>query len=132
MLARQPRTGAAVAPAVLNRILLWRVQQEDRTNRPELLKLISNQFQESSGFGIEETQDHQLRAAVASLSSIIYQHDCSMTPSQMPISLRVDAIIKSIVEVRKQHLPDADFAALLCGIDLEQQHRQACSMQQTP
>ena len=130
--AEQPSAPlAAVAPAVLNRILLWRVQQEDRTNRPELLKLISNQFQESSGFGIEETQDHQLRAAVASLSSIIYQHDCSMTPSQMPISLRVDAIIKSIVENRTErtHLPDADFAALMCGIDLEQQ--QAGSVQQT-
>ncbi|WP_262499073.1 hypothetical protein [Pseudomonas sp. WS 5011] len=66
--------------------------------------------------------------------SIIYQHDRSKTPSQMPVSKRVDAIIKSIVETRTQrmHLPDADFAALLCGIDLEQQHRQACSMLQTP
>ena len=44
---------------------------------------------------------------------------------------RVDAIIKSIVEDRTErtHLPDADFAALLCGIDLEQQ--QAGSVQQT-
>ncbi len=122
----------AAAPTVLNRILNWRTQQADPANRSELLKQMANQFRGANGFGIAETQDHQLRAAVASLSSIIYQHDRSKTPSQMPISLRVDAIIKSIVEVRKQHLPDADFAALLCGIDLEQQHRQACSMQQTP
>lgn len=129
-----PVPATAAAPAVLARILNWRAQQADPANRPELLKQIANQFRGSNGFGIAETQDHQLRAAVASLSSIIYQHDRSKTPSQMPISLRVDAIIKSIVEARTQrmHLPDADFAALLCGIDLEQQHRQACNMQQTP
>ena len=98
----------------------------------DLSEQITSQFREKNGFEICDAREHQLRGAVASLSTIIYQHDRSKTPSQMPISLRVDAIIKSIVEVRKQHLPDADFAALLCGIDLEQQHRQACSMQQTP
>ncbi|WP_262499011.1 phage antirepressor N-terminal domain-containing protein [Pseudomonas sp. WS 5011] len=65
-----PVPATAAAPAVLNRILNWRAQQADPAHRPELLKQITNQFLGANGFGIAEAQDHQLRAAVASLSSI--------------------------------------------------------------
>ncbi len=115
----------ATAPAVLKRILNWRTQQAEPENRKAMLKEIADQFSAKNGFRIAEAQEHQLRGAVASLSTIIYQHDRSKTPSQMPVSQRVDAIIKSIVDARPQrlHLLDSDFAALLCSIELEgQQH----------
>lgn len=115
----------ATAPAVLKRILNWRVQQAEPENRKAMLKEIADQFSAKNGFSIAEAQEHQLRGAVASLSTIIYQHDRSKTPSQMPVSQRVDAIIKSIVDARPQrlHLLDSDFAALLCSIELEEQQR---------
>ena len=115
----------ATAPAVLKRILNWRAQQAEPENRKAMLKEIADQFSAKNGFRIAEAQEHQLRGAVASLSTIIYQHDRSKTPSQMPVSQRVDAIIKSIVDACPQrlHLLDSDFAALLCSIELEgQQH----------
>ena len=115
----------ATAPAVLKRILNWRAQQAEPGIRKAMLKEIADQFSAKNGFSIAEAQEHQLRGAVASLSTIIYQHDRSKTPSQMPVSQRVDAIIKSIVDARPQrlHLLDSDFAALLCSIELEgQQH----------
>ncbi|HHK0533155.1 TPA: phage antirepressor N-terminal domain-containing protein [Pseudomonas aeruginosa] len=115
----------ATAPAVLKRILNWRAQQAEPGNRKAMLKEIADQFSAKNGFSIAEAQEHQLRGAVASLSTIIYQHDRSKTPSQMPVSQRVDAIIKSIVDARPQrhHLLDSDFAALLCSIELEGQQR---------
>ena len=115
----------ATAPAVLKRILNWRAQQAEPENRKAMLKEIADQFSAKNGFSIAEAQEHQLRGAVASLSTIIYQHDRSKTPSQMPVSQRVDAIIKSIVDARPQrlHLLDSDFAALLCSIELEGQQR---------
>lgn len=122
--ASAPSTATA-APAVLKRILDWRAQQAEPENRKAMLKEIADQFSAKNGFRIAEAQEHQLRGAVASLSTIIYQHDRSKTPSQMPVSQRVDAIIKSIVDARPQrlHLLDSDFAALLCSIELEgQQH----------
>lgn len=122
--ASAPPTATA-APAVLKRILNWRTQQAEPENRKAMLKEIADQFSAKNGFRIAEAQEHQLRGAVASLSAIIYQHDRSKTPSQMPVSQRVDAIIKSIVDARSQrlHLLDSDFAALLCSIELEgQQH----------
>ncbi|HCF7434151.1 TPA: hypothetical protein NIK33_006618, partial [Pseudomonas aeruginosa] len=108
-------------PAVLKRILNWRAQQAEPGNRKAVLKELSDQFSAKNGFEIAEAQEHQLRGAVASLSTIIYQHDRSKSPSQMPVSQRVDAIIKSIVDARPQriHLLDSDFAALLCSIELE-------------
>lgn len=116
---------ATAAPAVLKRILNWRAQQAEPENRKAMLKEIADQFSAKNGFSIAEAQEHQLRGAVASLSTIIYQHDRSKTPSQMPVSQRVDAIIKSIVDARPQrlHLLDSDFAALLCSIELEGQQR---------
>ena len=122
--ASAPPTATA-APAVLKRILNWRAQQAEPENRKAMLKEIADQFSAKNGFRIAEAQEHQLRGAVASLSTIIYQHDRSKTPSQMPVSQRVDAIIKSIVDACPQrlHLLDSDFAALLCSIELEgQQH----------
>lgn len=122
--ASAPPTATA-APAVLKRILNWRTQQAEPENRKAMLKEIADQFSAKNGFRIAEAQEHQLRGAVASLSTIIYQHDRSKTPSQMTVSQRVDAIIKSIVDARPQrlHLLDSDFAALLCSIELEgQQH----------
>ena len=115
---------ATAAPAVLKRILNWRAQQAEPGNRKAVLKELSDQFSAKNGFEIAEAQEHQLRGAVASLSTIIYQHDRSKSPSQMPVSQRVDAIIKSIVDARPQriHLQDSDFAALLCSIELEGQH----------
>jgi hypothetical protein len=116
---------ATAAPVVLRRILNWRAMQAEPGNRKAVLKEIAEQFTAKNGFAISEAQEHQLRGAVASLSTIIYQHDRSKTPSQMPVSQRVDAIIKSIVDARPQrlHLLDSDFAALLCSIELEgQQH----------
>ena len=120
--ASAPPTATA-APAVLKRILNWRAQQAEPENRKAMLKEIADQFSAKNGFRIAEAQEHQLRGAVASLSTIIYQHDRSKTPSQMPVSQRVDAIIKSIVDARPQrlHLLDSDFAALLCSIELEGQ-----------
>jgi hypothetical protein len=119
-----PLGQTAAAPKVLNRILNWRLQQTEPSDRSELAKKITGQFREKNGFEIAEAQEHHLRGAVASLSTIIYQHDRSKTPSQMPVSQRVDAIIKSIVDARPQrlHLLDSDFAALLCSIELEGQH----------
>jgi len=79
-------------------------------------------------FEICDAREHQLRGAVASLSTIIYQHDRAKTPSHTPVSQRVDTIIKSIIDARPQriHLLESDFAALLCGIELEEQyHRSA-------
>ncbi|WP_120995076.1 phage antirepressor N-terminal domain-containing protein [Stutzerimonas urumqiensis] len=129
-----PVPATAAASVVLNRILNWRAQQTAPSNRPELLKQIADQFREKNGFEIAAVQDHQLRASVASLSTIIYQHDRLKTPSQMPISQRVDAIIKSIVDARPQriHLLDADFAALMCGVELEQQHHSSIAQQGKP
>ena len=97
-----------------------------------MLKEIAKQFSAKNGFQIGEAQEHQLRGAVASLSTIIYQHDRSKTPSQMPVSQRVDAIIKSIVDARPQrlHLLDSDFAALLCSIELEGQHHSIAQQEQ--
>ncbi len=122
--ASAPPTATA-APAVLKRILNWRAQQAEPGNRKAMLQEIADQFSAKNGFSIAEAQEHQLRGAVASLSTIIYQHDRSKTPSQMPVSQRVDAIIKSIVDARPQrlHLLDSDFAALLCSIELEGQQR---------
>lgn len=112
------------APKVLRRILQWRMQQSEPSNRKALLKELADQFSAKNGFAIADTQEHQLRGAVASLSTIIYLHDRSKTPSQMPVSQRVDTIIRSIVDARPQriHLLDSDFAALLCSIELEGQH----------
>ncbi len=123
MAAPTPPTATA-APAVLKRILNWRAQQAEPENRKAMLKDLADQFNAKNGFHIAEAQEHQLRSAVASLSTIIYQHDRAKTPSQMPVSQRVDAIIKSIVDARPQrlHLLDSDFAALLCSIELEGQH----------
>lgn len=123
MAAPTPPTATA-APAVLKRILNWRAQQAEPANRKAMLKDLADQFNAKNGFHIAEAQEHQLRSAVASLSTIIYQHDRAKTPSQMPVSQRVDAIIKSIVDARPQrlHLLDSDFAALLCSIELEGQH----------
>ncbi|MEO9330987.1 phage antirepressor N-terminal domain-containing protein [Ectopseudomonas guguanensis] len=119
-----PFEQTAAAPKVLNRILNWRLKQTEPSDRSDLAKQITGQFREKNGFEIAEAQEHQLRGAVASLSTIIYQHDRSKTPSHMPISQRVDTIIKSIVDARPQriHLLDSDFAALLCSIELEGQH----------
>lgn len=116
---------ATAAPVVLRRILNWRAMQAEPGNRKAILKEIADQFSAKNGFAISEAQEHQLRGAVASLSTIIYQHDRSKTPNQMPVSQRVDAIIKSIVDARPQrlHLLDSDFAALLCSIELEGQHQ---------
>ena len=121
---KHPEGLAAAAPKVLSRILNWRLQQTEPSDRPELSKQITSQFREKNGFEICDAREHQLRGAVASLSTIIYQHDRAKTPSQMPVSQRVDAIIKSIVDARPQriHLLDSDFAALLCSIELEGQH----------
>lgn len=115
---------ATAAPAVLKRILAWRAQQAEPAIRKSMIKDLADQFNAKNGFQIAETQEHQLRGAVASLSTIIYQHDRSKMPSQMPVSARVDSIIKSIVDDRPQrlHLLDSDFAALLCSIELEGQH----------
>lgn len=123
MAATTPPTATA-APAVLKRILSWRAQQAEPANRKAMLKDLADQFNAKNGFHIAEAQEHQLRSAVASLSTIIYQHDRAKTPSQMPVSQRVDAIIKSIVDARPQrlHLMDSDFAALLCSIELEGLH----------
>jgi len=123
---------AAAAPKVLSRILSWRLQQTEPSDRSYLAKQITGQFREKNGFEIAEAQEHQLRGAVASLSTIIYQHDRSKTPSQMPVSQRVDAIIKSIVDARPQrlHLLDSDFAALLCSIELEGQHHSIAQQEQ--
>lgn len=123
MAAPIPPTATA-APAVLKRILNWRAQQAEPANRKAMIKDLADQFNAKNGFQIAETQEHQLRGAVASLSTIIYQHDRSKMPSQMPVSARVDSIIKSIVDARPQriHLLDSDFAALLCSIELEAQH----------
>lgn len=97
-----------------------------------MLKELAEQFSVKNGFEIADVQEHQLRGAVASLSTIIYQHDRSKMPSQMPVSQRVDAIIKSIVDARPQriHLLDADFAALLCSIELEEQHHSSAQHEQ--
>lgn len=124
MTAPTPPTATA-APAVLKRILNWRAQQAEPGNRKAILKELASQFSTKTGFEIADAQEHQLRGAVASLSTIIYQHDRSKSPSQMPVSQRVDAIIKSIVDARPQrlHLLDSDLAALLCSIELEGQHR---------
>lgn len=115
---------ATAAPAVLKRILNWRAQQAEPAKRKAMIKELADQFNAKNGFQIAEAQEHQLRSAVTSLSTIIYQHDRSKTPSQMPVSLKVDTIIKSIVDARPQriHLLDSDFAALLCSIELEGQH----------
>lgn len=115
---------ATAAPAVLKRILNWRAQQAEPGKRKAMIKDLADQFNAKNGFQIAEAQEHQLRGAVASLSTIIYQHDRSKMPSQMPVSARVDSIIKSIVDARPQciHLLDSDFAALLCSIELEGQH----------
>lgn len=115
---------ATAAPAVLNRILNWRAQQAEPANRKAVIKELTEQFSAKNGYQIAEAQEHQLRSAVASLSTIIYQHDRAKMPSQMPVSQRVDSIIKSIVDARPQriHLLDSDFAALLCSIELEGQH----------
>lgn len=123
-LAGPTQPTATAAPAVLKRILNWRAQQAEPANRKAVIKDLADQFNAKNGFQIAETQEHQLRGAVASLSTIIYQHDRSKMPSQMPVSARVDSIIKSIVDARPQriHLLDSDFAALLCSIELEGQH----------
>ncbi|RDC79131.1 phage antirepressor N-terminal domain-containing protein [Pseudomonas aeruginosa] len=123
---------ATAAPAVLKRILNWRAQQAEPGNRKAVLKELSDQFSAKNGFEIAEAQEHQLRGAVASLSTIIYQHDRSKSPSQMPVSQRVDAIIKSIVDARPQriHLLDSDFAALLCSIELEEHHHSSAQHEQ--
>ncbi|TXH92735.1 MAG: hypothetical protein E6Q71_00520 [Pseudomonas sp.] len=123
MAATTPPTATA-APAVLKRILNWRAQQAEPANRKAMIKDLADQFNAKNGFHIAETQEHQLRGAVASLSTIIYQHDRSKMPIHMPVSARVDSIIKSIVDARPQriHLLDSDFAALLCSIELEGQH----------
>ncbi len=115
---------ATAAPAVLKRILNWRAQQAEPGNRKAIIKELAGQFSAKTGFEIADAQEHQLRGAVASLSTIIYQHDRSKMPSQMPVSARVDSIIKSIVDARPQriHLLDSEFAALLCSIELEGQH----------
>ena len=123
---------ATAAPAVLKRILNWRAQQAEPGNRKAVLKELSDQFSAKNGFEIAEAQEHQLRGAVASLSTIIYQHDRSKSPSQMPVSQRVDAIIKSIVDARPQriHLLDSDFAALLRSIELEEHHHSSAQHEQ--
>ncbi|HBO5586824.1 TPA: hypothetical protein VDT32_006083 [Pseudomonas aeruginosa] len=122
--ASTPPTATA-APVVLKRILNWRAQQAEPENRKAIIKELANQFSAKTGFEIADAQEHQLRGAVASLSTIIYQHDRLKSPSQMPVSQRVDAIIKSIVDAHPQrlHLLDSDLAALLCSIELEGQHR---------
>lgn len=127
-----PEGLAAAAPKVLSRILNWRLQQTEPSDRPDLSKQITGQFREKNGFEIAEAQEHQLRGAVASLSTIIYQHDRARAPSRMPVSQRVDAIIKSIVDARPQriHLLDSDFAALLCSIELEEQHHSSAQHEQ--
>lgn len=129
---KHPEGLAAAAPKVLSRILNWRLQQTEPSDRPDLSKQITGQFREKNGFEIAEAQEHQLRGAVASLSTIIYQHDRSKMPSQMPVSQRVDAIIKSIVDARPQriHLLDSDFAALLCSIELEEQNHSSAQHEQ--
>lgn len=123
---------ATTAPIVLKRILNWRAQQAEPRNRKAMLKELADQFSAKNGFEIAEAQEHQLRGAVASLSTIIYQHDRSKMPSQMPVSARVDSIIKSIVDTRPQriHLLDSDFAALLCSIELEGQHHSNAQQEQ--
>lgn len=123
---------SATAPKVLQRILNWRAHQAGPGNRKAIFKELADQFSAKNGFEIAEVQEHQLRGAVASLSTIIYQHDRSKSPSQMPVSQRVDAIIKSIVDTRSQlpHLLDSDFAALLCSIELEGQHRSGTQHEQ--
>ena len=73
----------ATAPAVLKRILNWRVQQAEPENRKAMLKEIADQFSAKNGFSIAEAQEHQLRGAVASLSTIIYQHD-RIRPANTP------------------------------------------------
>ena len=122
----------ATAPAVLKRILNWRAQQAEPGKRKTMLKELAEQFSVKNGFEIAEAQEHQLRGAVASLSTIIYQHDRSKSPCQMPVSQRVDAIIKSIVDARPQriHLLDSDFAALLCSIELEEHHHSSAQHEQ--
>lgn len=121
---KHPEGLAAAAPKVLSRILNWRLQQTEPSDRPELSKQITIQFREKNGFEICDAREHQLRGAVASLSTIIYQHDRAKTPSHTPVSQRVDTIIKSIIDARPQriHLLESDFAALLCGIELEEQY----------
>ncbi|VXC14586.1 conserved hypothetical protein [Pseudomonas sp. 8AS] len=121
----------AAAPKILSRILKWRLQQTEPSDRPGLSKQITGQFREKNGFEIRDAQEHQLRGAVASLSTIIYQHDRAKTPSHTPVSQRVDTIIKSIVDARPQriHLLESDFAALLCGIELEEQYHLAAQHQ---
>lgn len=116
------------APKILRRILKWRLQQTVPSERADLSEQITGQFREKNGFEICDAREHQLRGAVASLSTIIYQHDRAKTPSHTPVSQRVDTIIKSIIDARPQriHLLESDFAALLCGIELEEQyHRSA-------
>lgn len=116
------------APKILRRILKWRLQQAVPSERADLSEQITGQFREKNGFEICDAREHQLRGAVASLSTIIYQHDRAKTPSHTPVSQRVDTIIKSIIDARPQriHLLESDFAALLCGIELEEQyHRSA-------
>ena len=126
------RPTATAAPEVLKRILNWRAQQAEPANRKAMIKDLADQFNAKNGFQIAEAQEHQLRGAVASLSTIIYQHDRSKTPSQMPVSARVDSIIKSIIDTRPQrlHLLDSDFAALLCSIELEGQHNSNAQQEQ--
>lgn len=116
------------APKILRRILKWRLEQTVPSERADLSEQITGQFREKNGFEICDAREHQLRGAVASLSTIIYQHDRAKTPSHTPVSQRVDTIIKSIIDARPQriHLLESDFAALLCGIELEEQyHRSA-------
>lgn len=103
----------------------WRVLQEDQNNRNELLTSIAEKFQQSNGYEIYRAKDRKLSEAISSLILIIKQHDRSKAPSKMPISQRVDMIIKSIVDSRSESidLKDAELAALLCAIDLERHHQ---------
>lgn len=119
------RTGTAfsVEAAVLMRVLAWRVKQAEPGERAALSSEFEESFRTENGHDIADTLAHELPNAVASLSTIINRHDRTKTPTHMPITERVDTIIKSIVDARPQpdDLLDSDLAALLCSVELEQQ-----------